>query len=141
MLCDRRFPSILAEIPSGKRDVCVGQSSFLVLHPSFLQLSCPSILQIAVTACSSVAGVRFAACMQVFAQPVFETIENGIAKRRPAWAGHIPRLRFLWRGAYVVLTATLAIVIPFFQALMGLVGKLLHRHSSSLPLSACGKRE
>lgn len=63
-------------------------------------------------------------CVQVFAQPVFEAIESMIARRKPAWAGHIPKFRWAWRGAYVVFTAALAISIPFFQALMGLVGEV-----------------
>ena len=58
----------------------------------------------------------------MFAQPVFQTIEDGIARRKPAWAAHIPKLRIIWRSLYVVVTALFAILIPFFQALMGLVG-------------------
>ena len=59
---------------------------------------------------------------QVFGQPVFEIVENSVAKLRPAWAGHMPKFRIVWRSLFVVLTALLAILIPFFQALMGLVG-------------------
>ena len=68
---------------------------------------------------------------QVFGQPVFELVENGVAKSRPAWAGHIPKLRIVWRSAYVVFTAALAISIPFFQALMGLVGASLFIHRTA----------
>ena len=65
-------------------------------------------------------GTVFA--LQVFAQPVFENIETLMTKNQ-VWPSKQPRLmRAVVRSLYVVMTTFVAICIPFFADLMGLIG-------------------
>ncbi len=60
--------------------------------------------------------------LQVFAQPVFENIETLMTKNQ-VWPSKQPRLmRAVVRSLYVVMTTFVAICIPFFADLMGLIG-------------------
>ena len=59
-------------------------------------------------------------CMQVFAQPIFETVEAWILAGKYRLATERPILaRAVVRCSYVALTCFLAILIPFFGDLMG----------------------
>lgn len=59
-------------------------------------------------------------CVQVFAQPIFETVEGWISAGKYRLAAERPILtRAVVRGSYVALTCFLAILIPFFGDLMG----------------------
>ena len=69
-------------------------------------------------ACSRPAG----AVLQIFAQPVFENVETFIRDRQ-LWPSSRPWLmRAIVRSLYVVLTTFVAICLPFFADLMGLIG-------------------
>ncbi len=60
--------------------------------------------------------------LQVFAQPVFENVETLMTKNQ-VWPSKQPRLmRAVVRSLYVVMTTFVAICIPFFADLMGLIG-------------------
>ena len=60
--------------------------------------------------------------LQVFAQPVFENIESSMTEQQ-LWPSKQPRLmRAVVRSLYVVVTAFVAICLPFFADLMGLIG-------------------
>lgn len=76
---------------------------------------------------------------QVFAQPVFAFVEGWITKRRPdshfihknfdlvlPWGStyHLNLFRLTWRSGYVAVTTLLAILLPFFNAIMGLLGAI-----------------
>lgn len=60
--------------------------------------------------------------LQIFAQPVFENVETFITERQ-LWPSSRPRLmRAVVRSLYVALTTFVAICLPFFADLMGLIG-------------------
>ena len=60
--------------------------------------------------------------LQVFAQPVFENMETFMTKNQ-IWPSKQPRLmRAVVRSLYVVVTTFVAICVPFFADLMGLIG-------------------
>ncbi|KAJ4915349.1 Amino acid permease 8 [Raphanus sativus] len=77
------------------------------------------------------------AAYQVFAQPIFQLVEN---KCKKAWpesnfinkehSMNIPFLRkwrinffrMVWRTAYVILTTFVAVIFPFFNSILGLIG-------------------
>ncbi|BDA43177.1 Lysine histidine transporter-like 1 [Coccomyxa sp. Obi] len=69
--------------------------------------------------------IHLAASYQVFAQPIFETVEAWILAGKYRLATERPIVtRAVVRCSYVALTCFLAILIPFFGDLMGLVGSL-----------------
>lgn len=75
--------------------------------------------------------------VQVFCQPIFGFVESECAKRWPEskfinsehainipFCGALPinSFRLVWRTAYVVMTAILAMLFPFFNDFLGLLG-------------------
>lgn len=52
--------------------------------------------------------------IQVFSQPVFETVEGVLRKRGFALARKPYLMRLILRTAYVLATAFVAILLPFF---------------------------
>lgn len=62
--------------------------------------------------------------LQVFAQPVYENLERALTEKQ-VWPSKQPRLmRAVVRSIYVVLVTIVAICLPFFADLMGLIGAL-----------------
>ncbi|CAN8305698.1 unnamed protein product [Cochlearia groenlandica] len=76
---------------------------------------------------------------QVYAQPFFQFVENKCNKKWPRskfinneYSSNIPLLgkcrvnlfRLVWRTIYVILTTFIAMVFPFFNAILGLLGAL-----------------
>ena len=76
-------------------------------------------------------------CIQVFTQPIFLLVENWCRKRWPqstfmAKEHHINILlvgtyrmnmfRVIWRTLYVIFTAVIAMILPFFNSIVGLLG-------------------
>lgn len=75
--------------------------------------------------------------MQVFAQPIFGLVENYSNKK---WAENklmrrevtlnipvvgpycVNLFRLVWRSAYVVVTSAIAMIFPFFNGFVGLIG-------------------
>ena len=66
--------------------------------------------------------IHVAAAYQVYTQPVFDMVELAVSKKLKRPVG--PFIRVLWRTFYVVLLTVIAILIPFFGSLMGLVGAI-----------------
>ncbi|CAE5957050.1 unnamed protein product [Arabidopsis arenosa] len=79
------------------------------------------------------------AAYQVFAQPIFQFVEKKCNKKWPEsifitseHSMNIPLIgkcrvnlfRLLWRTSYVVLTTVVAMIFPFFNAILGLLGAL-----------------
>ncbi|KAJ4915348.1 Amino acid permease 8 [Raphanus sativus] len=77
------------------------------------------------------------AAYQVFAQPIFQFVENECKKAWPEnnfitkeHSMNIPFLgkwrinffRLVWRTAYVILTTVVAMIFPFFNSILGLIG-------------------
>ncbi|KAF8092677.1 hypothetical protein N665_0405s0003 [Sinapis alba] len=56
--------------------------------------------------------------LQVFAQPIFQFVEKRYNRNWPD--NNIFRL--VWRRAYVVITTVVAMIFPFFNAILGLIG-------------------
>lgn len=65
-------------------------------------------------------------CAQVFAQPIFETVEGWIAARKHRLTDRPALTRAIVRCSYVALTCFLAILIPFFGDLMGCAALRCH---------------
>lgn len=71
----------------------------------------------------------------MFAQPFFGFMERWSAKRWPQ-SGFITReiplyggytvnlFRLVWRTTYVILTAVIAMIFPFFNDILGLIGAI-----------------
>ncbi|CAN6884478.1 unnamed protein product [Brassica oleracea] len=77
------------------------------------------------------------AAYQVFAQPIFQFVENKCNKAWPEsnfitieHSMNIPFLgkcrvnffRLVWRTAYVILTTVVAMIFPFFNSILGFIG-------------------
>ncbi|CAH8311255.1 unnamed protein product [Eruca vesicaria subsp. sativa] len=77
------------------------------------------------------------AAYQVFAQPVFQFVESKCIKAWPEknfitkeHSMNIPLLgkwrinffRLVWRTAYVIMTTIVAVIFPFFNSMLGLIG-------------------
>ena len=75
----------------------------------------------------------------MFAQPIFQFIEKKCNKAWPEsnfiakdYSINIPLLekcrinffRLVWRSTYVILTTVVAMIFPFFNAILGLIGAL-----------------
>lgn len=58
---------------------------------------------------------------KVYGQPVFETVEAGMARLSPAVAARPLAARLVLRSLYVVATVVAAILLPFIGDLMGIV--------------------
>ena len=56
---------------------------------------------------------------QVFAQPLFASVESLLAGRSLYLEQHPARLRLVWRSCYVLFTAGVAVAIPCAPALCG----------------------
>ncbi|XVF44947.1 hypothetical protein PTKIN_Ptkin02bG0164000 [Pterospermum kingtungense] len=80
--------------------------------------------------------VHLVGAYQVFCQPIFERVEdwcfglwpnNSFIKGRPTYLPlcgvyHFSALRLVWRTAYVIMTTIVAMIIPFFNDILGLLG-------------------
>lgn len=75
--------------------------------------------------------------MQVFCQPIFGFVETWSSKRWPeskfitherainvplCGAYYVNFFRLVWRTMYVILTAVIAMIFPFFNDFLGLLG-------------------
>lgn len=82
-------------------------------------------------------AVHLIGAYQVFCQPIFQFVESQSAKRWPdnkfvtreykiqiPYFGHygISFFRLFWRTSYVVVTAVVAMIFPFFNDFLGLIG-------------------
>ncbi|XP_065847638.1 amino acid permease 6-like [Euphorbia lathyris] len=82
-------------------------------------------------------AIHLVGAYQVFCQPVYNFVEKSCHKRWPEskfitseHAVHIPfygvyyvnSFRFVWRTLYVIVTAILAMIFPFFNDFLGLLG-------------------
>ncbi|XP_058768224.1 amino acid permease 1-like [Vicia villosa] len=83
--------------------------------------------------------VHLVGAYQVFAQPIFSAVENWGGKRNPQsklmtkeYNIRIPLVgtwrmnmfKFIWRTMYVIITTLIAIIFPFFNNVVGLLGAL-----------------
>ncbi|KAJ3670077.1 hypothetical protein LUZ60_010401 [Juncus effusus] len=83
--------------------------------------------------------IHLVGAYQVFCQPIFQFIEGYISNRYPdnrfintehiislPLIGKFPfsLFRLVWRTLYVILTAIIAMIFPFFNALLGFIGAL-----------------
>ena len=68
--------------------------------------------------------IHVGAAYQVYTHPVFDMIEVQMRKKTAGGAPVHPLLRAAYRIVYVALITLVAILIPFFGSLMGLVGAL-----------------
>ncbi|GBG00553.1 amino acid permease [Raphidocelis subcapitata] len=70
--------------------------------------------------------VHMVSAYQVYAQPVFQTIEDALLLAAPTLKFAPPRkefaVRLVYRTAYVAVGTLLACLLPFFSAFTGLVG-------------------
>ncbi|CAN8272359.1 unnamed protein product [Cochlearia groenlandica] len=81
--------------------------------------------------------VHLVGAYQVFCQPIFQFIESQTAKRWPdndfvtkEYKINVPCFgnfginffRILWRTSYVIVTAVVAMIFPFFNDFLGLIG-------------------
>ncbi|EOA40327.1 hypothetical protein CARUB_v10009053mg [Capsella rubella] len=81
--------------------------------------------------------LHLVAAYQVFAQPIFQFVEKKCNKKWPEsnfitseHSMDIPLIgtcrinffRLLWRTAYVIVTTVVAMIFPFFNAILGLIG-------------------
>lgn len=77
--------------------------------------------------------------LQVFCQPIFTTVENWcchkwpesgfVTKRHPitfpsCGVCYVNMFRVIWRTVYVILTAVIAMLFPFFNSVIGLLGAI-----------------
>ena len=97
------------------------EQSLLTAAPCYHQISmlasCFDTDHVFFTCCESPVYV-----LQVFSQPLFENAES-IMTEHQIWPSKQPRLmRAILRSLYVVITAFVAVCIPFFADLMGLIG-------------------
>ncbi|KAG4998423.1 hypothetical protein JHK85_029862 [Glycine max] len=78
--------------------------------------------------------VHLVGAYQVFTQPVFQLVETWVAKRWPEsnFMGKEYRVgkfrfngfRMIWRTVYVIFTAVVAMILPFFNSIVGLLGAI-----------------
>ncbi|XWS63027.1 hypothetical protein CRYUN_Cryun06bG0061400 [Craigia yunnanensis] len=81
--------------------------------------------------------VHLVEAYQVFCQPIFERVENWCFNRWPnnsfikegrpinlplCGVYHFSAFRLVWRTAYVIMTTVVAMIIPFFNNILGLIG-------------------
>ena len=60
----------------------------------------------------------------MFAQPVFQVLENWVKQKFGRAADKLIAVRVILRSSTVVATAGLAMLLPFFSDLMGLIGAI-----------------
>ncbi|KAK2458457.1 amino acid permease [Trifolium repens] len=83
--------------------------------------------------------VHLVGAYQVFAQPIFSIVENWFSRRWPQsklmakeYNVRIPlvgtwrmnMLRLIWRTIYVIFTTLMAMIFPFFNNIVGLIGAI-----------------
>ncbi|KAL9417651.1 hypothetical protein AB3S75_040605 [Citrus x aurantiifolia] len=83
--------------------------------------------------------VHLVGAYQVFCQPIFTTVENWCCHKWPesgfVTKGHpitfpscgvcyVNMFRVIWRTVYVILTAVIAMLFPFFNSVIGLLGAI-----------------
>ncbi|OIV91151.1 hypothetical protein TanjilG_30373 [Lupinus angustifolius] len=83
--------------------------------------------------------VHLVGAYQVFAQPIFDLVESACTKRWPEnefitkeYIVNLPMIgsirinlfRSIWRTLYVIFTTFLAIILPFFNSIVGLLGAI-----------------
>ncbi|KAH9695039.1 Amino acid permease 6 [Citrus sinensis] len=83
--------------------------------------------------------VHLVGAYQVFCQPIFTTVENWcchkwpesgfVTKRHPitfpsCGVCYVNMFRVIWRTVYVILTAVIAMLFPFFNSVIGLLGAI-----------------
>jgi amino acid permease len=66
---------------------------------------------------------------QVFVQPLFAAVEGAVAARWPATArehgaARLNVFRLVWRTAFVAVITLLAILMPFFNSILGILGSI-----------------
>uniref|UniRef100_A0A0D3GHT0 Amino acid transporter transmembrane domain-containing protein n=1 Tax=Oryza barthii TaxID=65489 RepID=A0A0D3GHT0_9ORYZ len=68
---------------------------------------------------------------QVFCQPLFAAVEGGVARRCPGLLGGgagrasgVNVFRLVWRTAFVAVITLLAILMPFFNSILGILGSI-----------------
>ncbi|CAI0422051.1 unnamed protein product [Linum tenue] len=84
-------------------------------------------------------AIHLIGAYQVFAQPIFSFVETSCRQRWPevkfvstdhqitipflgGMSFHVNWFRVVWRSAYVAVTTVLAMVLPFFNVFLGLIG-------------------
>lgn len=79
-----------------------------------------------VTAANVMVLLHMLPAYQVFSQPVFHGIEQALTDHVPGVKrAPVLLLRIVCRTLYVVMTTTVAVVMPFFTDIIGLVGALV----------------
>ncbi|XP_058739211.1 amino acid permease 6-like isoform X2 [Vicia villosa] len=83
--------------------------------------------------------IHLVGAYQVFAQPIFSIVESWVGRRWPeskfltreynvriplvgTWRMNV--FRVIWRSTYVVFTTLVAMILPFFNNIVGLIGAL-----------------
>lgn len=61
---------------------------------------------------------------KVFAQPVFKILEDWIKQKFGRAADKLIAVRLIIRSSSVIITAGVAMLLPFFSDLMGLIGAI-----------------
>lgn len=87
-------------------------------------LSKPRVGKVWIGIANIMVWLHVVASFQVFTQPIFEALETPLAKQFDIVDRHRVVLRLLWRSTYVVLVTLIAVALPFFTDLMGLIGAL-----------------
>ncbi|CAI0459890.1 unnamed protein product [Linum tenue] len=84
-------------------------------------------------------AIHLIGAYQVFAQPIFSLVESSCRQRWPevkfvttdhqitipylgGTSFHVNWFKLVWRSAYVAVTTVLAMVLPFFNVFLGLIG-------------------
>jgi amino acid permease len=72
--------------------------------------------------------IHMVAAVQTYMQPIFEWLEDALMARFPKAVGRVPPLAFrvLLRTPLMVVVTLLAIVVPSFSAITGLVGAMTY---------------
>jgi amino acid permease len=79
-----------------------------------------------VTAANAMVLIHMLPAYQVFSQPLFHGMEQFLTEHVPNVSRMPPLvLRIVVRSLYVALTTTVAVVMPFFTDIIGLVGALV----------------
>ncbi|KAJ6409436.1 hypothetical protein OIU84_009022 [Salix udensis] len=84
-------------------------------------------------------AIHLVGAYQVYTQPIFKLVEDSFRKKFPESGFitkehpvHIPlygvlqvnSFRLLWRTAYVIISSVLAMIFPFFNSVLGLIGAM-----------------
>lgn len=68
--------------------------------------------------------ITFCILCQVFAQPVFKILEDWVKQKFGRAADKLIAVRLIIRSSGVLITAGVAMLLPFFSDLMGLIGAI-----------------